>query len=60
MVAALIVSAVIVPIGGHAPDWGVGNDALVVVGLLALGRFAITVAAWDTGSGFALWARGGT
>jgi formate hydrogenlyase subunit 4 len=58
VVAALIVSAVIVPIGGHAPDWGVGNDAVVVVGLLALGRFAVTVAAWDTGSGFALMGAG--
>jgi formate hydrogenlyase subunit 4 len=34
--------------------WGLGNDALVLVGLLALARFAITLAAWDTGGGFGL------
>jgi formate hydrogenlyase subunit 4 len=54
VVAALLVAALIVPVGGHAPDWGLGNDAIVVVGLLALARFAVTTAAWDTGSGFAL------
>ena len=54
VVAALLVSAAVVPIGGHAPDWGVGHDIILGVGLLALGRFAITAAAWDTGSAFAL------
>ena len=34
--------------------FGLGHDALVLVGLLALARFAIAAAAWDTGSGFAL------
>ena len=33
---------------------GLGNDALVLVGLLALARFALAAAAWDTGNGFAL------
>ncbi len=33
---------------------GFGHDALVLVGLLALGRFALAAASWDTGSGFAL------
>ena len=43
------------PIGGHARRiGGFGNDALVLVGLLALARFAVTLAAWDTGSGFGL------
>ena len=35
-------------------SWGLGHDAIVLVGLLALARFAIGAAAWDTGSGFAL------
>jgi Formate hydrogenlyase subunit 4 len=47
-----------VPVAGRAPDWGLGHDALVLVGLLALGRFAIAAAAWDTGSGFALMSAG--
>ncbi len=44
----------LLPIGGHAPDWGLGHDALVLVGLLALARFAVTLAAWDTAGGFGL------
>ena len=44
----------LLPIAGVAPDWGLGHDALVLVGLLALARFAITLAAWDTASAFAL------
>jgi formate hydrogenlyase subunit 4 len=45
---------VLLPVGGAAPDWGVGHDALVLVGLLALARFAVTLAAWDTTSAFGL------
>lgn len=52
--AAMLLALPLVPVGGTSPDWPVGNDALVVVGALALSRFAITAAAWDTGSGFAL------
>lgn len=44
----------LVPVAGAAPDWGLGQDALVLIGLLALARFALALAAWDTGSGFAL------
>lgn len=44
----------LLPIAGIAPEWGLGHDALVLVGLLALARFAITLAAWDTASAFAL------
>jgi formate hydrogenlyase subunit 4 len=51
---SLLVGLLLLPIGGHSPDWGLGNDALVLIGLLALARFAITVAAWDTGGGFGL------
>ena len=43
-----------VPVGGRSGDWALGNDALVLVGLLALARFALAAAAWDTGNGFAL------
>jgi formate hydrogenlyase subunit 4 len=51
---SLLLALVMLPIGGRSPDWPVGHDALVLVGLLALGRFAITLAAWDTGGGFGL------
>ena len=52
--AALLLACLLVPIAGHAPAWPVGHDALVLLGLLALARFAVAAAAWDTGSGFAL------
>jgi formate hydrogenlyase subunit 4 len=58
VVACLAVAGLLVPIGGQAFGWGVGNDAIVLVGLLAIGRFAITLAAWDTASGFALMGAG--
>jgi formate hydrogenlyase subunit 4 len=44
----------LLPIAGVAPEWGLGHDALVLFGLLALARFAVTLAAWDTASAFAL------
>ena len=56
--ASVVIALLLVPVGGEAPDWGLGHDALVLVGVLALGRFAITIAAWDTGSGFALMGAG--
>jgi formate hydrogenlyase subunit 4 len=52
--AVLALAGLLVPIAGHAPDWPVGHDALVLLGLLALGRFALAAAAWDTANGFAL------
>lgn len=52
--ASLGIALMLVPIGGRAPSWPFGHDALVLVGLLALGRFAVTLAAWDTGGGFGL------
>jgi len=58
VVAAILVALLVVPVAGHAPSWGLGHDAIVLVGLLSLGRFAITLAAWDTGSGFALMGAG--
>ncbi len=54
VVAAMIFALFLVPIGDLSPDWPPGNDAIVLVGLLALARFALAAASWDTGSGFAL------
>jgi formate hydrogenlyase subunit 4 len=56
--AATAAALLLVPIAGRAPDWSLGNDALVLVGLLALGRFALAAASWDVGSGFALMGAG--
>jgi formate hydrogenlyase subunit 4 len=50
----IALAGLLVPIAGRAPDWPVGHDAFALLGLLALGRFAIAAAAWDTGNGFAL------
>jgi formate hydrogenlyase subunit 4 len=52
--ATMILALFLVPIAGLSPDWPLGNDAVVLVGLLALARFALAAASWDTGSGFAL------
>lgn len=52
--ASVLAAFALVPVGGRSADWGLGNDALVLVGLLALARFALTAAAWDTSNGFAL------
>jgi formate hydrogenlyase subunit 4 len=52
--AATILALLLVPIAGLSPDWPLGSDAVVLVGLLALARFALALASWDTGSGFAL------
>jgi formate hydrogenlyase subunit 4 len=54
--ACLLVSTAIVPVAGRAGAFGLGNDALVLVGVLALSRFALVAASWDTGNGFALMA----
>jgi formate hydrogenlyase subunit 4 len=50
----LLAAFALVPLGGRSGDWPLGNDALVLVGLLALARFAVAAAAWDTANGFAL------
>jgi len=52
--AATGLALLLLPVAGRAPDWGLGNDALVLVGLLALARFALAASSWDTGSGFSL------
>jgi formate hydrogenlyase subunit 4 len=51
---ALLLAVLIVPVGGASPDWPVGHDALVLVGLFTLARFALALSAWDTGAGFGL------
>jgi len=52
--ASLATAVLLLPVAERGPDWGVGHDVLVLVGLLALARFAAAVAAWDTANGFAL------
>ena len=53
--AATIATAVLlVPLASDAPDLGVGRDALVLGGLLALARFAVAASAWEVSNGFAL------
>jgi formate hydrogenlyase subunit 4 len=55
IVAASVLAAVlVVPVSAVSPGFGLGTDALALLGLLALGRFALAAAAWDTGSGFSL------
>jgi formate hydrogenlyase subunit 4 len=54
--ACLLAALAIVPVGGRTGAFGLGDDALVLVGLLALARFALAAAAWETGNGFALMA----
>jgi formate hydrogenlyase subunit 4 len=52
--ACLLAALALLPAAGRAPGLGLGGDAFVLVGLLALARFAVAVAAWDPGNGFAL------
>jgi len=52
--ACLLVAIALVPVAGRSGDWALGNDALVLVGVLALARFALAAASWDTTNGFAL------
>jgi formate hydrogenlyase subunit 4 len=54
VVAALGAAVLLVPVASGAPDWGVGHDVLALAGLLALARFAVAAASWDTANGFAL------
>lgn len=54
VVATLACCLVLLPITASQPAGILGGDAIVLIGLLALGRFMLAAAAWDTGSGFAL------
>ena len=55
---AVLSALLVVPVNSAAPSLGLGHDALVVVGLLALARFTIALSAWETGSGFGLMSAG--
>ena len=55
--AALACAVLVVPIGSNTVGW-FGSDMLVLIGLLALARFATAAAAWDPGSGFSLMGAG--
>ena len=52
--AALAAAILLVPAAERAPGWGLGHDALVLAGLLALARFAVATASWDVSNGFSL------
>jgi len=52
--AATALALLVVPVAGQSGNWSLGNDALVMAGMLALARFALAATSWDTGSGFAL------
>ena len=52
--ACLVAAILLLPVSAAGPNWGVGHDVLALAGLLALARFAVAAAAWDTGNGFAL------
>ena len=56
--AALIAALLIVPVTSAAPPFGLGHDALVLVGLLALARCVVALSSWDTASGFGLMSAG--
>jgi formate hydrogenlyase subunit 4 len=52
--AALMAAVLLVPVASDAPELGVGHSMLALGGLLALARFSVCAAAWDTENGFAL------
>jgi len=52
VVAAVFVATLLVPIVGQRPPLEGWGDLLVVVGLMALGRFVLAVSALDAGSAF--------
>jgi formate hydrogenlyase subunit 4 len=52
--AALGTAVLLVPVTSDAPRLGAGHSMLVLGGLLALARFSVSAASWDTSNGFAL------
>lgn len=52
VLAAVFVATLLVPIVGSRPPLDGWGDLLVVVGLLAVGRFVLALAALDSGSAF--------
>jgi formate hydrogenlyase subunit 4 len=54
VVATVAAAVLLVPAAEQAPSLGVGHDALALLGLLALARFALAAASWDVANGFSL------
>jgi formate hydrogenlyase subunit 4 len=52
VLAAFVVATLLVPIVGRRPPLAGWGDLLVIVGLMALARFALALAALDAGSAF--------
>lgn len=52
VLAAVLVATLLVPIVGQRPPLDGWGDLLVVVGLMALGRFVLALSALDAGSAF--------
>jgi len=52
--ASLALAVLLVPVASRAPGVGVGRDVLALLGVLAIGRFAVAAASWDVANGFAL------
>lgn len=52
LTASVLVAALLLPLDGRAAIFGFTGDLVAFAGLLALGRFALVLAALDTGSSF--------
>ena len=52
--AGVLAAVAVVPVASAAAGFGLGHDMLAVIGLLAVGRFALALSAWDVASGFSL------
>lgn len=52
LMASVLVAALLLPLDGRASPFGFSGDLVAFAGLLALGRFALVLAALDTGSSF--------
>jgi formate hydrogenlyase subunit 4 len=52
VLASLIAAALFLPLDGRSAPVGFAGDLVAFAGLLALGRFALVLAAMDTGSSF--------
>ena len=52
--ASVAAAVLLMPVAAGTPNLGVGRDMLVLLGLLALARFAVAAAAWDVSNGFSL------
>jgi formate hydrogenlyase subunit 4 len=55
VIGACLVAAVgLVPVNAVGPNLGFGHDVIVLIGLLALARFAAAASTWDVANGFSL------